>query len=79
MVRGRARGGVIVLAGHSDSVPQFLSALGAPYRPGIGDFEYDHLFVVSVPDSGAARLVHLRYGEPTAPWRMPPAAGAPVR
>ena len=79
MVRGKARGGVIVLAGHSDSVPQFLSALGTPYLRGIGDAEYDHLFVVSVPDSGAARLVHLRYGEPTAPWRVPPAAGAPAR
>ena len=79
MVRGKARGGVIVLAGHSDSVPQFLSALGTPYPKGIGDAEYDHLFVVSVPDSGAAQLVHLRYGEPTAPWRIAPAAGAPAR
>jgi phosphohistidine phosphatase SixA len=78
-VRGRDRGGVIVLAGHSDSVPQFLAALGVPYERGIREGEYDDLFVVAIPDSGPARLLHLRYGEAPPPWRTAPATPAPVR
>jgi phosphohistidine phosphatase SixA len=71
------RGGTVVVAGHSNTVPQIVEALGAgalcpetfPFLdngechiPDEGEAsEYDNLFVVTVPDG--VRLVKARYGD----------------
>ncbi len=67
------RGRTILVAGHSDTVPGIIEALGAPslcppfeVHPEHGcmipDPEYDHLFIVRVPNQGAATVVRARYG-----------------
>ncbi len=72
----RQRGGTILVAGHSDTVPQIVAALGAPspcppfevhaeHGCMLPDPEYDHLFVVMIPAEGAARVVHARFGAPS--------------
>jgi phosphohistidine phosphatase SixA len=52
---------VALVVGHSNTVPQLLSALGVREKIEIGDREYDRLFVVSPRGSGEPVLLRLRY------------------
>jgi len=53
--------GIVLVVGHSNTVPSLLSALGCPDAVTIADGEYDNLFVV-VPKEGAPPvLIRLRY------------------
>ncbi len=58
-------GGVVLVVGHSNTVPDIVEALGAHRPADICDAEYDNLFVVRVPASGPASVVHARYGTAT--------------
>ena len=58
-------GGVVLVVGHSNTVPAIVAALGAPQPPPICDSSYDDLYIVTVPASGPARAIHARYGEPS--------------
>jgi len=61
----RHAGGVVLVVGHSNTVPDIVAALGAE-RPGeICDVEYDRMEIVSLPQGGGARLIESRYGAPT--------------
>jgi phosphohistidine phosphatase SixA len=58
-------GDVVLIAGHSNTVPEVIAALGAP-PPVIGETEFDNFFVVTVADPDVASLLTLKYGsEPT--------------
>ena len=46
------------------TVPDIVAALGAPKPDVICDAGYDDLFIVTVPPSGTASVVKLRYGAP---------------
>lgn len=56
------RGGVVVVAGHSDTVPKIIAELGGENFPDIPDSEYDNMFVVTVYRYGQAKVVKLKYG-----------------
>ena len=58
-----AHGGeVVVVAAHSNTIPDILKELGVKNPPSLGDDEYGDLFVVAL--SGAnARFSRLRYGD----------------
>jgi broad specificity phosphatase PhoE len=43
-------GDVVVVVGHSDTVPEFIGALGGPSDLEIDDAEFDRMFVLRVPD-----------------------------
>jgi phosphohistidine phosphatase SixA len=60
-------GGVVLVSGHSDTVPQMIDALVAP-PPSflIGPTEFDNLFVVTVVSPGLASVLRLKYGRPSA-------------
>lgn len=58
-------GGIVVVAGHSNTVPALIQALGGPAGIAIADSEFDRLFAVTFA-AGEARVVALRYGA-TAP------------
>lgn len=61
----RHRGGVVLVVGHSNTVPDIVAALGAD-RPGaICDSEYDRMEIVTMEVDGGARLIESRYGAPT--------------
>lgn len=60
------RGETVLVVGHSNTVPAIVAALGAPEPARICDAEYDHLYVVTVPASGRATVVHARYGAASA-------------
>ena len=51
---------VVVIVGHSNTVPALLHALGCPGAISLARDDYDNLFVV-VPKEKAATLVRLKY------------------
>jgi len=53
--------GVVLIAGHSNTIPDLLKALGCPDALSIASGEYDNLFVVVPKADGTATLVRLRY------------------
>jgi len=57
-------GDVVVVVGHSNTVPALVAALGAPF-PGPPVTGHDDLFVVTVVGPGQARAVRLKYGKPS--------------
>jgi phosphohistidine phosphatase SixA len=62
----RHAGGVVLVVGHSNTVPKIIAALGGPRLPDICDSVYDNLFVL-VPQAGKAHLVRSHYGMATPP------------
>ena len=59
-------GGTVVVAGHSNTVPMVIEALGVDRVPEIPHWQHDNLFVVQV-DAAGAGLLHLHYGAPSKP------------
>lgn len=64
-VRLEDLGKVVLIVGHSNTVPEIVAGLSGVAVAPIADGEYDHLYEVILPDEGAARVVHLRYGART--------------
>ena len=56
-----AAGPCVVVVGHSDTVPAFIQALGGPSNIQIADGEFDRMFVMSVPPTGAPSVLQMRY------------------
>jgi len=64
------KGKIILVVGHSDTVPTLIADLGASKKvPPIQENEFDNIYVVSIPWFGKTKTIRLRYGEPyvTAP------------
>ena len=61
-IRARNAGQVIFIAGHNNSVPEIIAALGGPQLPIIPETEFDNLYILTVPSDGPAKLLKLRYG-----------------
>lgn len=61
------RGERVFVVGHSNTVPQIITAAGGPSLPDIAAVEFDNLFVLSVCRCrrGLATLVNLQYGAPS--------------
>jgi phosphohistidine phosphatase SixA len=56
-------GDAIVIAGHSNTIPPMIKALGvAAAIPLIGERDFDNLFIVTLTSSGEAGLLRLKYG-----------------
>ena len=58
------KGEVVFVAGHSNTVPEIIAALGAKIPP-VEDWEYDNLYIVTVAAPGKAKVLRLKYGEVT--------------
>jgi phosphohistidine phosphatase SixA len=54
-------GGAVLVAGHSNTVPEMIQALGAPF-PGSPIQGHDDLFVVTVVSADTASAIRLKYG-----------------
>jgi len=63
-IRSRNGGQVIFIAGHNNSVPEIIAAMGGPKLPIIPETEYDNLYILTVYTDGATKLLKLRYGSP---------------
>lgn len=64
-VRGGELGNVIVVVGHSNTIPEMIAALGVVAPPTIGEREFDNLFLVTVASDGEVPLLALKYGQPS--------------
>ncbi len=63
----KRQNGVVVVVGHSNTVPRVIVALGGPSVE-VGETEFDALFVVSIA-SGEVSVVRLRYGGTAPPMQ----------
>lgn len=68
------KGKIILIVGHSNTVPTLIAELGASKLvPPIAEFEYDNIYLVSIPWFGKTKTIRLRYG---APYTGAPAGDA---
>jgi broad specificity phosphatase PhoE len=59
------KGKIILVVGHSDTIPGLIADLGASKKvPPIDEMEYDNIYVISIPWFGKTKTIRLRYGEP---------------
>ncbi|MCP4406113.1 MAG: amidohydrolase family protein, partial [bacterium] len=56
-------GEVVMVAGHSNTVPVIIQKLGGDVIPFIPETEFDNLYVVTIHAPGIAEVVHLNYGQ----------------
>jgi broad specificity phosphatase PhoE len=60
--------GVVLVVGHSNTVPAIVTALGGPKLPDLCDASYATMFVVTpAADGRPTQLVRASYGVPDAP------------
>jgi phosphohistidine phosphatase SixA len=58
-------GHVVVVAGHSNTVPGIVKALSGVAVDGIPEHRFDRLYMIELPTTGPPRLQQLTYGKPT--------------
>jgi phosphohistidine phosphatase SixA len=63
-IRSRNAGQVIFIAGHNNTVPEIIAALGGPQLPIIPEAEFDNLYILTVQSDGSAKLLKMKYGSP---------------
>jgi len=56
------RGGTVLIAGHNNTVPAIVTALGGGNFPVIPENEFDNMFVVTVYRFARAKVVKIKYG-----------------
>lgn len=61
-VRSRPAGDVVLVVGHSNTIPAIVAALGGPKLPDLCDAQYSHVFVLEYPASAAPRFIRAKYG-----------------
>ena len=60
-LRTEHRGDIVLLVGHSNTVPALLKALGHPVEIKIPETEFDNLFVLTPKAGGPSTVLRLRY------------------
>ena len=70
-VRRRPPGDVVLVVGHSNTIPAIVGALGGPKLPDLCDTEYSMLYVLEFPASGPPRFIESRYGASNPPGDCP--------
>jgi len=63
-IRAQHNGDVVFIAGHNNTVPEIIAALGGPQIPIIPETEFDNLYVVTIYRVGQAKLLKMKYGSP---------------
>jgi phosphohistidine phosphatase SixA len=66
-IRARGAGQVIFIAGHNNTVPEIIAAMGGPQLPIIPETEYDNLYILTVQSDGSAKLLKMKYGSALTP------------
>ena len=59
------KGKIVLVVGHSNTVPALMFNMGASKKvPVIDEYEYDNIYIVSIPWFGKTKTIRLRYGDP---------------
>jgi 2,3-bisphosphoglycerate-dependent phosphoglycerate mutase len=61
----RHKGEVVLVAGHSNTVPDIIKALGGDPRYCPIDDQFNNLCIIVIFDAGKAEVIHLKYGDPS--------------
>ncbi len=70
----RHKGKIILVVGHSDTLPPLIANLGASKKvPPIAEDEYDNIYIISIPWFGKTKTIRMRYGQPYSPVPAPEA------
>ena len=73
-ILGNHKGKIILVVGHSNTVPVLIANLGASKKvPPIHESEYDNIYIISIPWFGKTKTIRLRFGEPYVPALEVPA------
>ncbi len=56
------KGETVVVVGHSNTTPDVIRQLGVASAPTIADSDYDNLYIVSIADGAAPKLIALHFG-----------------
>jgi 2,3-bisphosphoglycerate-dependent phosphoglycerate mutase len=67
LIRAKNTGQVVFIAGHNNSVPEIIAAMGGPQLPIIPETEYDNLFILTVQRDGTTTLIKMKYGSALLP------------
>lgn len=65
-VEAGSLGSVILIAGHSNTVPEMVAALTGTRLPTIPAHEFDNFYVVSVTGPADGSVLRLKYGVPSS-------------
>ena len=57
---------IVLVVGHSNTVPPILTTLGWPNKVDLGDGDYDNVFVLTPRPGQPASMVRLKYGQPSS-------------
>jgi len=55
--------GNVLVAGHSNTLPLIISALGGPEIAPIDEDEYSNMYILSVSETNKVELLHTSYGQ----------------
>lgn len=66
-VMRRPAGEVVLVVGHSNTIPAIIAALGGPKMPDLCDGQYSNLYVMEMKAGSAPRLIKAKFGAPDAP------------
>jgi broad specificity phosphatase PhoE len=61
-IQSQHRGQTVFVAGHNNTVPEIIAALGGPTYAPIPENEFDNLYVVTVYRTGKAKVLKMKYG-----------------
>ena len=62
-IKSDHQGDVVLVVGHSNTVPAIIEGLGISSPPAIDDEEFDNLFIVHRHKYGPSKLTRLKYGK----------------
>ena len=66
-IRARGAAQVVFIAGHNNTVPEIIAAMGGPQLPIIPETEYDNLYILTVHSDGTVTLLKMKYGSAVVP------------
>jgi broad specificity phosphatase PhoE len=61
-IRARPAGQTIFVAGHNNTVPEIIAALGGPSLSIIPETDFDNLYILTIQGDGITKLVKMKYG-----------------
>lgn len=65
-ILSRHAGGTVLVVGHSNTVPLIARTMSGRTVADMTEAEYDHFYMILIPPTGPASLLHARYGEASA-------------
>ncbi|GAI82743.1 unnamed protein product, partial [marine sediment metagenome] len=64
-VRSDHSGEVVLIVGHSNTIPQIIEELGGDPISPIAESEFDNMFIVTVFRLARTKVINLKYGDPS--------------